>query len=106
MNRRDVLKLGGALSLALLLQVSPLGRALRFPSEASAKNLRYRGTLDGRILSTADGKNWEQVVNFGPDYVIQKVLPDASGNVYAQLQFSGRKFTLMRSMGNTDWHTV
>ena len=48
MNRRDVLKLGGALSLALLLNGGPLGKLLRSPSHAGAMGVRYRGSRNGR----------------------------------------------------------
>lgn len=106
MNRRDVLKLGGAATLALLLQASPLSRVFRFPSEAQARGLRYRGTPDGRIYSTGDGKTWDFVVNFGTDYSIRKVSADLSGNVYAQLQYAGHNFNLVRSTNSTDWRTV
>ena len=54
MNRRDVLKLGGALSIALLLNASPLGKMLRSPSHAGALGVRYRGSRDGRIYTSAD----------------------------------------------------
>lgn len=106
MNRRDILKLGGALSLALLLNVSPLGGLLRSPTHASAKGALYRGSRNGRIYTSTDnGRTWTQMADFGPDYMVRGVARDHSGQVYARLQYGDRSFDLhLQPDGKTWWY--
>ena len=104
MNRRDVLKLGGAFSLALLLNVSPLGKLLNSPTHASAKGALYRGSRNGRIYTSTDnGHTWTQMVNFGPDYLVRGVARDRSGQVYARLQYGDRSFDLHLAADGQNW---
>ena len=106
MNRRDVLKLGGALSLALLLNGGPLGKLLRSPSRAGAMGVRYRGSRNGRIYTSTDnGKTWTQMADFGPEYVVRGVSRDLAGQVYARLQYEGRSFDIdLLQDGKTWWY--
>ena len=100
MNRRDVLKLGGALSMALLLNASPIGGLLR----ASAKGALYRGSRNGRIYTSNDnGRSWTQMTDFGPDYIVRGVARDLNGQVYARLQYGNRTFDLNLSPDGKNW---
>jgi hypothetical protein len=105
MNRRDVLKLGGAFSLALLLNVSPIGKLLRSPSRASARGVLYRGSRNGCIYTSADnGKSWTKMADFGPDIIVRGVARDLGGQVYARLQYQARSFEIhLLEDGKTWW---
>lgn len=104
MNRRDFLKLSGAASIALLLQAGPAGKLLGAPTQAEAKGVLYRGTPHGKIYRSPDGKKWEQMVNFGPDYSIDRVDKDLRGQVFARLRYSGRAFEIrLLDDGKTWW---
>jgi hypothetical protein len=105
MDRRDVLKLGAATSLALLLQASPLGRILG-PSNVEAKGLLYRGSRDGYIYSSADGgRTWQEMANFGPDLRV-RVSRDLKGQVFARLFYQGSAFELnLLKDGRTWWYS-
>ena len=106
MNRRDALKLGGAFSLALLLNASPLGKLLRSPSHAAARGVLYRGSRNGCIYTSADnGKTWTKMTDFGPDFLVRGVARDLSGQVYARLQYRSRSFDLhLLDDGRTWWY--
>lgn len=104
MNRRDVLKLGGALSLALLLNASPLGALMRSPTHASAKGALFRGSRNGSIFTSTDnGHTWTQMVSFGPAYVVRGVMRDRGGDVYARLQYGTRTFDLRLAPDGKNW---
>lgn len=107
MNRRDVLKLGGAFSLALLLNASPLGKILHVPSHADAKGMLFRGSRNGCIYSSADnGKTWTVMTSFAPDILVRGVARDLNGQVYARLQYQGRSFDIhLLQDGKTWWYS-
>jgi hypothetical protein len=104
MNRRDFLKFGGAASATLLLLATPAGSMLG-PKEAQAKGVRYHGTADGKIYKSADGKSWEQMVNFGPDYTVTRVVADVRGNVSARLAYAGLPIYLHLQPDGKTWRT-
>lgn len=106
MHRRDILKLGGALSLALFLNATPVGKLLRSPTHASAKGVLYRGSRNGRIYNSADnGRTWTQMTDFGPGYVVRGVARDRNGQVYARLQYANQSFDLtLLADGKTWWY--
>lgn len=106
MNRRDVLKLAGAFSIALVLHASPLGKLLRSPSHVQAKGALYRGSRNGRIYTSTDnGKTWTQMADFGPDFVVRGVARDFKGQIYARLQYSSRSFDIhLLEDGRTWWY--
>ena len=108
MNRRDFLKLGGATSLALLLQATPLAKALGFSHQrAAAAGILFRGTTDGKIYTSADnGKTWDLMVNFGSAYSIRRIARDSSGQVIATLRYARRAFELALSENGKSWQTV
>ena len=104
MNRRDFLKLSGAVSVALLFQISPLGRSMNVLPSAQAKGETYRGTPDGKIyVLAADGKTWQLLTNFGPEYSIIRMGRDLGGQVYARLSFAGRRFDLNLLEDGKSW---
>lgn len=104
MNRRDFLKLGGAVSAVLLFQASPLGRSINIPSSTQAKGQTYRGTADGKIyVLAADGKTWQLLTNFGPEYSVTRVDRDLLGNVFARLVFARRQFELTLAKDGRSW---
>jgi hypothetical protein len=104
MNRREFLKLGAAFSLALALTVSPVGKILHAPAQASAKGVRYRGSQNGRIYTSADnGKTWTQMADFGSGYVVRGVARDLQGQIYARLQYQGRSFDIHLMQDGITW---
>jgi hypothetical protein len=106
MNRRDVLKLGGSFLVAIMLNASPLGKLYRSPTHADAKGVLYRGSRNGRIYSSTDGKTWTQIADFGSDYVVKGVARDVMGRVYARLQYQARSFDLyLLKDGKTWWYS-
>lgn len=108
MNRRDFLKVGGLLSAALLLQISPLGKMTSMPIQAQAGGKLYRATSDGRILISSDaGKNWQLHSNFGSMIDILGLTVDLQGQLFAQLGFKGHHFGLALAQDGTNtWRTV
>lgn len=108
MNRRDFLKIGGLLSAALLLQLSPVGKMASQPIQAQAGGKLYRATSDGRILISSDaGKSWQLHTNFGPIVDILDLTVDLQGELFAQLGFKGHRFELALAQNGTNtWRTV
>lgn len=101
MNRREFLTLTGA-----VIVVGALG--LKTPQTAEAQRLRklYRGTADGKLEESVDGgKTWQQVVNFGEQYSVNKVTVERSGAVNVQLGYMGGVFDLC-SPDALIWRTV
>ena len=98
MNRRDFLKLGGAVSVAVLFKLP--GQ----PTHVEAKGMQYRGTADGKIYKSSDRKNWELLTDFGPGYSVARVDADLHGQVFARLRCSGRAIELnLLKDGKTWW---
>ncbi|MBL8061493.1 MAG: hypothetical protein JNK32_00620 [Anaerolineales bacterium] len=108
MNRRDFLKVGGLLSAALLLQLSPLGQTAYLPVEAQTGGKLYRGTSDGRVLISSDaGKSWQLHSNFGSMIDILGLTVDLQGQLFAQLGFKGHHFELVLAQNGTNtWRTA
>jgi hypothetical protein len=107
MNRRDFLKAGWLLSVALLVQFSPLGSFALRPVEVESQDRRYRGTADGKILTSADkGKTWQLHTNFGADFPITGLSTNHLGQLRAQLEFAEYPFELALAQNSKTWKTV
>lgn len=107
MNRRDFLRIGGAVATALLLQFNPLGKLAMRPVEVKANGMTYRGTLDGKILISADeGRTWQLHTNFGEDFSILSLFTNLSGQIHAQLEFAGHPFELALVYNSKTWKTI
>jgi len=103
-NRRQFFKIvgfsTGALALAPFLSASkPVGEA-----RAARHNHYYRGTQDGKVLGSRDGKNWSVITNFGPHLKVSEVVVTRDAWVRATLVIGGSSFVL-KSRDEKTWYT-
>ncbi len=106
MNRRDFIKLGGLASLSLFLSFNPLEKLAALPVEMAAQGKVYRGTSDGKILISEDGrKTWRLHTNLGSMYSIQKFFTDPNNQVKAQVGYQKYTFQLKLSKNGKLWNT-
>ncbi len=105
MNRRDFLKLGGLASLSLFLSFKPLEQLSSLPAEMAAQGKVFRGTSDGKIFISEDGRmTWRLHTNLGSMYSIQKFFNDSSNQVKAQVGYQNHSFQLTLHKNGKLWN--
>ena len=106
MERRQFLKLAGAASVAAVAGrfIGSSGAdAVAAPTAFAGRS--YRGTRDGRILVSEDGKTWSLHTTFGHDYSV-KHLDVVQDRVTAHLGFGHRSFQVRLASDDRSWVTV
>lgn len=103
-NRRQFLRVvgfaAGSIALAPFLSASrPVD-----DSYTGKSSQLYRGTNDGKLLVSADGRNWSTAANFGPNLEVSKVVTSSDGWVHATLVLGGNSFVL-KSRDQRVWYT-
>lgn len=98
-NRRQFLRVvgfsvGGAVLAPLLSAAKPVSRLSRY----------YRGTADGKLLGSSDGRQWTALTDFGPRLAVQAVSVARDGWVQVTLDLSGQAFVL-KSRDEKTWYT-
>ena len=90
-----------------LMGLAAMAFSNRKPAPAYARvqvgETLYQGTPDGRVLASTDaGATWQQIVSFGSDYSVLKLIH--TDRFYAQLRFRGAHFGLKSADGRR-WYT-
>jgi hypothetical protein len=107
MNRREFLKLGGALSAMLVLPLGSLGKEVASLATIALQGLTYRGTLDGKVYVSANGgKTWKLHTDFGPAFTIFSLTLVPRNRIYARIGFAGKSFGLVLSPAEHVWRTT
>jgi hypothetical protein len=107
MDRREFLKLGGAVTTAAFLHNIPKTAFASKPAEAFVNGNMYRGTADGKILLSEDGGiTWRTHTNFGNDLEILEILANPRGQVFARLGFQGHSFALVLDQNGKSWKSM
>jgi len=108
MQRREFLKLSGAALGSTLLLTGLYHQVSALPVEAQSRGKFYRGyRKDGDIFISHDaGETWELHSRLGPEYSIQDLFTDSSGQVYARVGFMQYDFQLFLSTEGDKWKTM
>ena len=107
MNRREFLKLGGALSAMLVLPLGPLDKVFDSLATVKVKGTTYRGTLDGKVYHSTDGgQTWKVHTDFGSDFSVFSLTPSSRNRLDARLGFAGKSFALILSPDENLWRTA
>ncbi len=107
MHRRDFLKLGSLLSLALVAPINPLSKLSGFAVETEAQGLLYRGTHDGEVYVSKDaGGTWQLHTRFGADCAITRLSVGAGQRVVARIEYLGHPFYLSLGPDTRAWRTM
>lgn len=107
MYRRDFLKLGGLLSMAVFTRFHFLGKAFSVPVEVEAQGKLFRGTPDGKIYVSANGGgDWQLHTNFGSAVSIYNFVTNHRDQIYVQLGFANYSFELALAPGSQGWRKV
>lgn len=106
MNRRDFLKLSGAVSAVLVFPLNAIFREINSPAAAELNGTTYRGTEDGKVYASADeGRTWSLLTNFGPGITVFSLTAVTRNRIYARLGFAGKNFGLVFSPADRTWRT-
>ena len=107
MERRQFLKLAGAASVAAVAGrfIGSSGADAVTATTSVAGGRSYRGTRDGRIMVSDDGKTWSLHTTFGHDYSV-KHLDLVQDQVTAHLGFGHRSFQVRLASDDRSWVTV
>lgn len=106
MNRRDFLKLGGAVSAMLVFPLGAIFREVISLATAELNGTTYRGAEDGRVYSSADeGRTWSLLTDFGPGITVFSLTAVPRNRIYARLGFAGKNFGLVFSPADRTWRT-
>ncbi|NLG96047.1 MAG: hypothetical protein GX491_01685 [Chloroflexi bacterium] len=65
----------------------------------------YRGTSDGRLLGSMDGRKWAELANFGPHLAVREVRLAREGWLHAVMAAGENEFVLKSRDGKT-WYTL
>jgi hypothetical protein len=107
MDRRSFLRTTATMALSTTVLAGGLEES---DAEAATKRsdaARYRGSRDGKIfVSRNRGRTWQLLTDFGPDFSIPKVAPNAHDRVVATLTYRRRDFMLALQADNRTWCTV
>lgn len=107
MYRREFIKVSGLLSVAALVPMGRLGKAMSLPMEVESQGKFYRSSVDGKIyVSINQGESWKLHTNFGTEFVIRKLATDHWQNVYVQLEYAGYSFHLKLAPNGKNWKTI
>lgn len=107
MNRRDFLKLSGAVSIVLAFPLGALDAELASPASAELDGTTYRGTPDGKVYTSADdGRTWSLLTDFGPGLTVFSLTAVPRNRIYARLGFDGKTFGLAFSPSERTWRTT
>ena len=105
LNRRRFLQIvglvSGSMTMAPLLSAA---KPFEQPLE-SRRNRYYRGTQDGKVLGSGDGKTWKVVGNFGPHLAVRDVKVRSDGWLVATLMMGDQPFVL-KSQDEHTWYTL
>lgn len=105
MNRRRFLQIVGLVSGSMIM--APLLSAAK-PVEQPREGRRsryYRGTQDGKVLGSGNGKDWKVVGNFGPHLAVRDVKAYSDGWVIATLMMGDQLF-MLKSQDERTWYTL
>lgn len=103
-NRRQFLRIVGfAVGSAVL---SPLLTAAKPAGDLplTRRSRFYRGTSDGKLLGSMDGREWAMLTDFGPHLAVREVKLARDGWLHAGLAAGGNAFVLKSRDGKT-WYT-
>jgi hypothetical protein len=107
MNRREFLKLGGAVSAMLVLPLGLIGKGLASLATLELNGTTYRGTQDGKVYTSTDaGRTWSLLTDFGPDMTVFSLSAVPRNRIYARLGFAGKSFGLVFSPNEHTWRTI
>ena len=107
MNRREFLKLGGAVSAMLLLPVGALASGLASLATVKLGGKTFHGAADGRVyVSANDGQTWNLLADFGPGITVFSLTGVPGNRIYARLGFAGKSFGLVYSLKDGNWRTT
>lgn len=107
MNRREFLKLGGAISAMLVLPLGLLGQEIDSLATVELNGTTYRGASDGKVYASADaGKTWNLLADFGPGFTVFSLTAVPDNRIYARLGFAGKSFGLVFSLSEHTWRTT
>lgn len=104
MNRRDFLKLGGLVSILLILPAEKIVEAAAPATEAEMNGKIYRGAPNGEIYVSEDQRQtWRKHTNFGLQYSVSQISSGPDGRLYAKMKFQRRTFYLSLSAHENFW---
>lgn len=107
MNRREFLKLGGAVSAMLVLPLGLLGKEIASLATVELQGIIYRGDPDGKVYTSADsGQTWNLLTDFGAGCSVFSLTLVPRNRIYARLGFAGRGFGLVWSQMDRAWRTT
>jgi hypothetical protein len=107
MNRRDFLKFGGLISMAVFLRIKPRAVFLPDPVQVVVAGKIYRGTPDGKIyISDDEGVSWRLHTDLGKDNAILELFTNPDGQVFAQVGYQKFSFVLRLSQNGRNWHSA
>jgi len=103
-NRRQFLRVvsfttGGAALAPFISGYRPVNDL-----RASRRSRFYSGTKDGKVLGSADGRNWNVVTNFGPHLTVREVRLTRGDWVQVTLVTGDNSF-ILRSRDEKTWYT-
>ncbi len=107
MNRREFLKLGGAVSAMLVFPLGSILKEINSLATVELNGTTYRGTEDGKVYTSSDGsRTWRLLTNFGPGITVFSLTAVPRNRIYARLGFAGKSFGLVFSPAERAWRTT
>jgi hypothetical protein len=104
MNRREFLKLGGVVPAYFFLSASGLFSLPQFEPQIKALGKTFKGTLDGKIYTSADsGKTWQLQYKLGSSNAIIKFTTSVDNKLYLQAMNHTHAFSLVLSPNGKSW---
>jgi hypothetical protein len=108
MQRREFLKLSGAVLGSSLLLFGLPQFVAALPVEVQAQGKRYRGYRQGGdiFVSHDDGNTWQLHTRLGPEYSIDHFTVDYADQVYVRVEYMKYRFYLVLAPNDQQWKTV
>src|SRR5262245_54991690 len=108
MQRRDFLKLSGAVFASTILPIGLSRQLATLPVEATYQGKLFRGYRNqGDIFVSEDaGETWQLHTRLGSQYSIDDLFVDLANQVYARVGFMQHHFQLFLSKDGRQWKTA
>ena len=107
MNRRKFLKLSVVVSTSVLLNLSNFLKFAGQSTQVRSGDLLFKGNSEGEIVLSKDfGATWQVHTSFAQGVSIIDLTDDMSGQIYAQLAFSGYSFQMKLAQDGLNWQSI
>jgi len=107
MNRREFIKLSAITAAVVISNAGHFARVITSPAQVRVGDKIFKGSQDGKILTSQDsGKTWQVHALFGEEVSVMDLTMDDSDQVYAQMGFRGFIFHLKLTQDGRNWVSV